>query len=104
MSEVKWPWVSRHRLEEAERRLTAADQERLRLLDLLLEGRSDRSRVRAMAAQSEVPPSEFREEREETAKPVDVQQYSTAFDRIEQRADQAIKARTMGRQFVARIS
>ena len=34
----KFPWVSRERLEEAERRLTASDAERQRLLDLLLAG------------------------------------------------------------------
>lgn len=34
----KIPWVSRERLEEAERRLAASDTERQRLLDLLLSG------------------------------------------------------------------
>jgi hypothetical protein len=34
----KLPWVSRERLEEAERRLEASDVERQRLLDLLLSG------------------------------------------------------------------
>ena len=34
----KFPWVSRERLEEAERRLAASDAERQRLLDLLLSG------------------------------------------------------------------
>jgi hypothetical protein len=35
---MKFPWVSRERLEEAERRLSASDTERQRLLDLLLSG------------------------------------------------------------------
>jgi hypothetical protein len=100
----KWPWVSRYRLEDAERRLTAADQERLRLLDLLLDGRSDRNQLRTMVAQSEVPPSEFREEPESNQAPVSIEQYSTPFDRIEARFEQARKSVGIDKRFMARVS
>lgn len=33
---MQWPWVSRYRLEEMERRFLAADAERLQLLERLL--------------------------------------------------------------------
>ncbi len=44
---MKWPWVSRELFEETKRQRDAADQERLRLLDLLLGsgGRPEPSRV-----------------------------------------------------------
>lgn len=103
---MQFPWVSRYRLEEAERRLTKVDEERLRLLDLLLDGAQDRARVQTMVAQVEVAkpvePTE-REEIEEPA-PVNVEQYSTPFDRIEQRFDKARKSGPISRQFAARIN
>ena len=108
MSDFKWPWVSRYRLEEAQQRLTAADQERLRLLDLLLEGNSDRERVRAMAASSEVVSISAEERRleqeERAAAPTKVEQYSTPFDRVEANFDRARKGGVNMAKFVARVN
>lgn len=99
---MQFPWVSRQRLEDAERRLTKADEERLRLLDLLLEGGAERTRTHTMAAQAEVIPIDPREKLEREATPVDVEQYTTPFDRIERNFTRALRSGPVSRKFVAR--
>ena len=87
MAEIEWPWVSRHRLEECERRLKAADEERMRYLDLLLEGGEDRRRVQTMVRPAEDP--NFASEPQPPPNNEAIA-FTTPFDRIEQRFAQSL--------------
>lgn len=82
---MNWPWVSRKRLEDAERRLTDSDTERRSLLKLLLE----------RADQAAPAPRNVSVE-EDSAK-----QFTTPFDTIGRRFDKSPDAKRP--QFKARM-
>ena len=101
---MAWPWVSRVRLEEAERRLEEANAERRRLLDLLLEGSAERARTREMALRAEV--DAMGTEPDGGAPPPGgspVLNFSTPFDRLEKRFDQAHAGGRIDKRFKARV-
>jgi hypothetical protein len=77
-----FPWVSRERLEETERRLAASDVERQRLLDLLLSGAvPDRTKqIQAVESAEDVNSISLAEEIDNGSNhPVP---FSTPFDRV----------------------
>jgi hypothetical protein len=102
---LKFPWVSRERLEEAEKRLTAADAERLRLLDLLLGGAvPDR---RPVVAQTRTVEPEI----DDGIRPITNNEdqgtqasFSTPFDRVLSRFDAAHKGGKIPVKFQARTN
>lgn len=102
---MAWPWVSRYRLEECERRLTAADAERVRLLDLLLEGGKDKRVVEPAPRRLEVvrpaPIEEDRGEQPEQGAPIS---FSTPFDRLESRFGKTFQNGAIPAKFKARTN
>lgn len=108
MADLKWPWVSRHRLEHLEKQLESVDKERRELLDRLLgsgpEARQLRETVRRVEGYEDA------EIRLEPDQPVslpeqgDVVQFTTPFDRIEQRFDKARRSgKAIDPRFRARV-
>ena len=92
---MQFPWVSRHRLTAAEKALEAANAERRELLDRLLDGGGARARrLRETVRRVEAQPAE--ETYIDPDQPISpaadqgaVVQFTTPFDRIEKRFDQA---------------
>ena len=84
---MQWPWVSRERFMDAERRCAAVDAERRRLLDLLLSPPVPAEEMRAKTVVQRV--AEVESERAtvavvESAEPI---AFSTPFDRVLNRFD-----------------
>lgn len=102
---MKFPWVSRERLEDAERRLTATDTERLRLLDLVLGGAvpDRREHIRVVEApQRQTEEVETHAERNpEQGAPAS---YTTPFDRTQARFRTAFKGGAIPAAFKARMN
>ena len=78
---MKFPWVSRERLAEVQKRLEAADVERARLLDLLLSGAAPDKRREIAAVEAADEPGNASESVSAAARPVEA--FSTPFDRVE---------------------
>lgn len=100
---MKFPWVSRYRLEEADRRLMAADTERLRLLDLLL-GEPDKHVAQARAAERHVEPVDDGIRPIPTTTEAPPMTFGNPFDRIEKRLEQSLKTGRVPDKFKARIN
>lgn len=102
---MPWPWVSRVRLEEAERRLTKAEEERQRYLDMLLAGAvpDRRPEIRAAERQQERETDEEPEPREAPAEQTAPRSYSNPFDSLEKRFDKTFAGGAVPAQFKARI-
>jgi hypothetical protein len=94
---MKWPWVSRYRLEFVEGQLRASEAERLRLQEMLLAAHAP-----APSKTEAVPPKSQSEAEAETEAPSKVLPF-TPFDRIEQRAAVALKNREIPPKFKAGI-
>lgn len=97
-----WPWVSRYRLEEAERRWNVVDAERLRLLDLLLGRAAPERRVALEAGLPGVEP-------EDGIRPMGQgsevsTSFTTPIDRVLARFDQAHRGGRIPVQFKARMN
>lgn len=90
---MRWPWVSRYRLEFVEAQLREANAERLRLQELLLAPRT------AVPAPAPVPQSQPEEESTSS----NVMPFTNPFDRVEARAGRAIANKTMPRVYKAGI-
>ena len=102
---MKWPWVSRYRLEDSERRLATVDIERQRLLDLLLGGGAAQALVRAplkmpLAALAE--DDGIRPVQETPGDPV--ASFTTPFDRIEARFKNKFAKGNIPAQYRARAN
>ncbi len=83
---LQFPWVSRERLAEAQKRLEAADAERVRLLDLLLLGERQARRREAVELPTEWPAKEDGNASVSASNPArPVEAFSTPFDRVERR-------------------
>lgn len=80
---MKWPWVSRERFEDLEKRFEEVDAERKGLLRDLLEREPAK------------PPVSVEEDRAET--------FATPFDRIERRFSQTFNGKTPPPQFKVRV-
>jgi hypothetical protein len=105
---MKFPWVSRERLDEVQRRLDAAEQERWRLLDLLLPGigitGSCPPLERLPAEAPATAAGTGAEPESETKAPPTVEAFSTPFDRIEKRFERAFQKGTkIPAEFRARL-
>lgn len=92
---MKLPWVSRERLEDAQRQLAESETERKRLLELLL--------VKPPVASISRGTQEMKSEKPaETRGPTS---YTTPFDQIERRFSEAFKAgEIIPQKFKARIN
>ena len=92
---MQFPWVSRHRLTAAEKALEAANAERRELLERLLDGAPERRQLRETVRRVEAQPAEetyIEPDQPISPPPADqgaVVQFTTPFDRIEKRFDQA---------------
>lgn len=97
---MKLPWVSRARLEDAEARFAVVDAERRELLDRLLGDPRDHVRVSQARAVERVE--------EEPVEQSDVQgtpvSFSTPFDRVLTRFDDARRGGKVSPQFRARMN
>ncbi len=80
---LQFPWVSRERLAEAQKRLDAADAERVRLLDLLLDGAAPDRRREIAAVEMADEAGNASVSVSVPARPVEA--FSTPFDRMERR-------------------
>lgn len=110
---MKWPWVSRERLEDEQRRSAALDAERVRLLDLLLNGAVPADRVATSrrvpkVAAVEEPGDELADEVAEAvadAHPTSgAEGFSTPFDRLHARFGQRFAHGGIPDQFRARAN
>jgi hypothetical protein len=90
---MRWPWVSRYRLEFVEAQLREANAERLRLQELLLAPRT------AVPVLSLAPQSQP----EEKSASSNVMPFTNPFDRVEARAGRAIASGSMPRVYKAGI-
>jgi hypothetical protein len=84
---MKLPWVSRERLEDAERRLNEANIEKLRYLDMLLSGAVPDRRVEVRAVEAQPALQEDAAELPAQGQP---EAFGNPFDRIEKRMGQAM--------------
>ena len=100
----KLPWVSRERLAEVQKRLDAADQERVRLLDLLLGGAVPPDRWREIAAVEAADESgNASPSANVPARPVEA--FSTPFDRMERRFAQTFpQGAKIPAKFMAKVN
>jgi hypothetical protein len=99
----KLPWVSRERLEEAERRLVSSDAERQRVIDILLFGAvpDHTKQIQAVESTEDVKSIGPAEEIDnESCQPVS---FTTPFDRVLTRFDGAFSRRPKPAQFKARV-
>ena len=94
---MQWPWVSRYRLEAAEQRLEQVNAERERLLALLLARPEPMQPPPVAAVEAIQEPVNVEQEQGEPAA------FSTPFDRLGNRFEQARKSGTIPAQFKARI-
>ena len=110
---MNFPWVSRERLAEAQKRLEAADAERTRLLDLLLAGAvPDRRReiavagadsLRADGRETGTTQESLESETSSPARPVEA--FSTPFDRVERRFSQTFpQGAKIPAKFIAKVN
>ena len=88
---MKWPWVSRARLEAVERELERSEAERKRFLEMLLPQKPIERVV--------VPAVETKEE----ASGPSVIPFTTAFDRIQKNTARALKDGRVPAQYKARV-
>ncbi len=110
---MKLPWVSRERLAEAQKRLEAADAERVRLLDLLLGGAVPDRRREIAGAGVDVSRADGREAgatqealESGTSSPArQVEAFSTPFDRMERRFAQTFpQGAKIPAKFMAKVN
>ena len=101
---IQFPWVSRERLAEAQKRLDAADAERVRLLDLLLGGAVPPDRRREIAAVEAADESGNASVSVSVpARPVEA--FSTPFDRMERRFAQTFpQGAKIPAKFMAKVN
>lgn len=104
---MKWPWVSRYRLEETQQRLETSEQERTRLLDLLLEGAAPRRELARAVEAAEVNELDVMSAELNTA-PANEEQgkataFSTPFDSMQARFRNTFKGGQIPAQFKARV-
>ena len=100
---MKLPWVSRERLAEAQKRLEAADAERVRLLDLLLGGAVPDRRRDIAAVEAADESGNASVSVSVPARPVEA--FSTPFDRMERRFAQTFpQGAKIPAKFMAKVN
>ena len=100
---LQFPWVSRERLAEAQKRLDAADAERVRLLDLLLDGAAPDRRREIAAVEMADEAGNASVSVSVPARPVEA--FSTPFDRMERRFAQTFpQGAKIPAKFMARVN
>ena len=99
---MKLPWVSRERLEDAERRLNEANIEKMRYLDMLLGGAVPDRRAEAQAVEAQPVVQEEANEPPAQGQP---EPFSNPFDRLEKRMGTALaNGARIPERFRARIN
>jgi hypothetical protein len=98
MGLMRWPWVSRERLEDAQREISELKQERRELLDRLL---AEPEKVATTSTIREIddglrPVTAHKEEN-------NILPFSTPFDRMEGRLAGALKSGPVPEKFKAKI-